>query len=627
MKATVSIGSRIRKFVSKTILLVLVCLLGSCLYLATVGFPSWLLKESQKQLSKGDFAINAAAMKLDFLRGIVVKDACIYRKYVVGPAAVEAEEIVVAFSIEDMLTGKSLIRKVSLTNGEVRPKMVHSPVAKEQPDIPIDILVDLRGFFMQGLDIEQLAFHVDSDGSVTRYDDIQGRIGAGKMCGAVSGRIQFDANTLVLEGHLNSEFDLHAVIPVLKSMDFPTVIDVLERFDFSALNPRCEFNVRQVFTENPEFNMAGRFWMAEGSYRGVDVLRADGKIGIEFSKTNILINVDELFVVRQDGIVQGEFSILPNDEIVYFDIASTIDPKAFSQMTRILTNQLQTLCKFNGPARIDAKGAAGYEDMKKVDFEITVDCRNVDVGPVSLDHCFFKSKMLGLTNTITDIRGSLYGGTFGGNAELVLPDDVVTNLRYKVAAHADDIDFAKFIDDVMKDQDKEYSGKMWAKIDVAGLAGPSWAKTAAGKGAMGVKNGRVFMLPIFGGFSSLMVKIIPGLDFVLRQGDLKADFAIADGKVHSNKIQIEGDVLSLQGKGDLYTDRRVDYDIQVKLMKGHTLVGKLMRGITYVISKFLEFNLSGTLDKPQWSMNTMNLAPALLKKLGLTRDKAPMVDE
>ena len=288
MKATVSIASRIRKFVSRTILLLLVCLLGSFLYLATAGFPSWLLKEVQKQLSKGDFAITATSMRLDFLRGIVVKDARIYRKYVVGPAAVEAEEIAVAFSFEDLLAGKSWVRKLSLINGEVRLKMLHCTVDKEGESqegesAPIDVLVNLHGFVVQGLDINELSFRIEADTTRTRFDDLRGMMGTGKMCGPVSGWMQFSPNTSILEGHLNSEFDLHAVIPILKSIDYYTVINILEHFDFGAINPRCEVRFKQLFTDTPEFELAGKFWMTEGAYRGVDVLRADGKIGIEFS--------------------------------------------------------------------------------------------------------------------------------------------------------------------------------------------------------------------------------------------------------------------------------------------------------------------------------------------------------
>jgi hypothetical protein len=133
----------------------------------------------------------------------------------------------------------------------------------------------------------------------------------------------------------------------------------------------------------------------------------------------------------------------------------------------------------------------------------------------------------------------------------------------------------------------------------------------------------VFLFPLFGGLSRYLAGIVPGLDFVLRQTDLKTDFTIADGVVRMDRVLIEGDVFSLLGKGHYDLRDELDFDVQVALMKEHTLVAKVLRALTYPISKLFEFRLRGSLDDPRWY--PVNFSTDLLERLGLkgTQDPAP----
>jgi hypothetical protein len=121
-----------------------------------------------------------------------------------------------------------------------------------------------------------------------------------------------------------------------------------------------------------------------------------------------------------------------------------------------------------------------------------------------------------------------------------------------------------------------------------------------GKGYVRVKDGRVFMLPVFGGLTAYLSKRIPGMNFVLSQTEARAEFAIADGKAHTDKVQISGDVLTLRGSGDYHLDRRLDFKAELLFLKPKTFAHKVFRLPTYLFSKLFEFRLYGTLDDPQW---------------------------
>ena len=75
---------------------------------------------------------------------------------------------------------------------------------------------------------------------------------------------------------------------------------------------------------------------------------------------------------------------------------------------------------------------------------------------------------------------------------------------------------------------------------------------------------------------------------------------IKDGKVYSDEILIKGDILSLKGKGDYSFNGELDFDVQVKLLRKHTLIGEVIQLVTLPVSKMFEFHLGGTLESPRW---------------------------
>jgi hypothetical protein len=227
--------------------------------------------------------------------------------------------------------------------------------------------------------------------------------------------------------------------------------------------------------------------------------------------------------------------------------------------------------------------------------------------------------MLGTTGTVSDIRGRLYEGELSGSAVFVAPTDSTQSIAYAVEAKLQDANLEKLMKAVTTEK-QDYSGQISARMNVKGWLGKTHLASTSGEGAVKIREGKVFMMPVFGGLSSLMGRIIPGLDFVMRQSDASAEFTITDGKVHTDKILIEGDVLSLNGHGDYVLDSgKLDFNVQVKLMKEHTLVAKLVAILTYPISKLFEFRVRGTIAEPTWY--PVNFSKDLLEKLGLEKEK------
>jgi len=610
---------RVRRALRRTVGLLVALIVFSLFYLVTFGFPAWLRDETLTRISRGDFAVFASAIRLDPVHGIAMKDVRVFRKGVVGPAALEAKHVVATVSIVELLTDKSRMEKLTVSGGVFRPPMLHCPGGPKVPrrPVPMDTLVELRGFKVQGLTVDRVSFRLSAYGDIARYDKIDGIIGTGPMAGHVSGELAFDANTCLLTGRFVSEFDLHLLMPIFKAWRIGMAERIVRDFEFGEGGPRCEVSFEKHCIGGGRFTIDSKFWTENSTFRGVDMLRADGRLKAELGGTNSWVSVDPMLIVRQEGVAKGSFKINPASRTIEFDATSSLHPQAACGLVGTLTNTVR-LFEFNGAVRVDAKGKATFK-MKPPghDFTLQVDGRDTGIGPVNVEKYSFTSRTVGISNIFSDIRGRLYGGDFSGSARLKTPTGTVEHVWYELEGKAADVDFGEFAGAVIKGEKRDFSGKLWVEGKLSGFAGEGNGRTARGYAEVGVDDGRVFMLPIFGGLSSMMVKVIPGLDFVLRQSDAQADLTINDGRIHSRKIKIEGDILSLQGHGSCGIDGSLDYDAQLKLMKEHTIVAKLLRALTYPITKLFEFRLTGTRDDPKWYPE--NFSADLLKKLGLKK--------
>jgi hypothetical protein len=110
-------------------------------------------------------------------------------------------------------------------------------------------------------------------------------------------------------------------------------------------------------------------------------------------------------------------------------------------------------------------------------------------------------------------------------------------------------------------------------------------------------------MKLFMGLTDLMAEKIPGVDKIVDQTSASADFNIVNGVLHSDNIRIEGKLFSIKMSGSYDAVRdNLDFNVQVHLFKQDSIVGKLLRPLTWAFSELLlDFRLTGPLEDPKWS--------------------------
>jgi hypothetical protein len=374
----------------------------------------------------------------------------------------------------------------------------------------------------------------------------------------------------------------------------------MRRFTFGGVSPRLDLTFRRTFEDTPRFDLRGEYSGQDFVYNGVQVQRVDGALLVSASASDTTVQLDPMLVVRDEGRARGGLLIDRAAGLAVFHGRSTLAPRALLQMIGLVKPGQSTIWSFNGPAEIEAEGQAGLEDRDKTAFTASVRGRDVTLRGFTTEKARFRLEVTGRTNRVSNLVGTLYGGDFEGDVTLVDGKDPAEPTQYVMSTHVRNASFGSIARTLSGGEASDYEGTFSADLRMGGRMGTGQGYTAAGHGSVKVVRGRVFRLRVFGGLSELMTRIIPGLDFVIRQNDARASFTIANGKVMTDKIDIEGDVLSLTGKGAYAFNGELGFEVQVTLMKEHTLVSKVLRTVTYPISKLLEFRLEGTLVEPTW---------------------------
>lgn len=138
-------------------------------------------------------------------------------------------------------------------------------------------------------------------------------------------------------------------------------------------------------------------------------------------------------------------------------------------------------------------------------------------------------------------------------------------------------------------------------------------QTVRGAGRMRVASVRLYSLPVFEPLADFLNRLLPGLNVGGNRTDADAEWQASDGRLRLDPITVNGDVLSLIGRGAYAFTNSLDFDIQVKLMKDSTFLGRTVRILTFPVSKLFEFRLRGTTDNPRWY--PVNFSSDVLEKI------------
>lgn len=459
-------------------------------------------------------------------------------------------------------------------------------------------VLDLIDADIEGTHVAKINGRFRFDERNLSLQSLDATVGKDHWCGPLHLSGVYDWKTRQYQGAITTAFNPNALLPLLYALNLSQA-SVIEWFQFEDQPPVGKANFTFGLGTNSVFHLTGHAQGDNCQYNGITNLLMKSDLVIDFSTTNASLVLAPLLAVREEGTVQGRTRLDFNQETVSFDGLSTANPKAVAKMLAPFIANVVGFFRFEGPTKVAAWGTADYAGVAHNDMDIEADTQRAGWKPFLADRCSLNLRVVEDTVYINDVQADFCRGLVSGSGT-VYPVLNTTNMRYHIEGDVHEVNFQMLTRNLTGQTADQYRGYLSAQLKLDGFLDDPGGQTATGQGWINIGGGRLFQIPLFGGLSEFLGHIVPGLSLIMRQTDARASFVIKDGKLHSNNIVIEGEVITLTCSGDYHFNGDLDFAVQVKLLKKNTLVGGILQIAMAPVTKMLEFRLTGTFKEPHW---------------------------
>jgi hypothetical protein len=619
--------SRTRTRIRLILAFILLCFLAIVAYLDLAGMPQWLKNNMLRRLSKGDLAFEVDTVHCHVLRALDMKGLRVFTYGQIGQPVVEAERVFFKIDPLAKVRDESIVPSVFFENVIVRPTLIGGDSQTEEGAYTeLDIIIHLRNAEIGGLHIRELRARYQRTAEGVALTGLSATLqnDDGALL-HLDGDIWYSRSDNVYSGEITIEGNPRLLVGPFADWGMRFTPELISRFEFKTSEPRCTVKFYRGGEDKRTWMANGRFWMEDGTYKGVEVMRADCTYDFQIGPTVRIFEVSPLLIVREEGLALGglTFDGSEGNRALEFDLSSTIDPHALVEIVGVMTNMVSTNVLFEVPYRVNVKGLHDIKNPALSRMSADVDFGAIETGEILLSNVSFAWSRHGFVDSFDDMRALFCGGVLEGEGYLAKPvGSDVTSAFFSGDWRS--IDLKTFADRLIGEDAHAFSGDMKGHLHLVGVTGAENHHSWAGNGDLRISGGQLLRLPVFGGLTKYMGKALPGVDLLLRQTDASASYRVSNERVLFDEVRVEGDVLSLLGKGQCDFDRELDFAVELTFFRGHTLVGKIVRLPTFILSKLLEFRVVGPMTSPHWY--PVNFSKDLFERIGLKssdRDRRP----
>ncbi len=603
-------GGRGRRLATARSLGLLAATAGALIFagLNRYGFPEGMTRHAAARLSRGAYAVELERVTLDLAGGLVARSVRLYRKGVVGPPPFEAASVRLGLDPFFWRWGRGAwFREIEISDGVLRrlPGTALPLQGTPGPILPFSFLAArLRNVEVFGVPVVDGSADIRSDDKGVLVSRLSATVGRGLQRGTVDGSLTIGADEV--RARLRTAVDPHVLMPGLSAFGIDQT-RVFDWFSFPEVPPTGEWTFERRLGATPEIVVRGRVQASRFACRGTAIGFGNAVLEYRWSPQRHTVALNPLVLVVGGRAISGTLELDLAASTARFEASSVADVPSLARILGFREGSFLDAFRFGPETRVYLRGVYDYGAGTASDAEIAVESPTIGYGAFTAEDCAFKVKLQGETNLLQEARGRLAGGSFTASASFAPEARGSSNTAYKLRVEVLHGDLRTIVAGFGTNLAPRLEGHVYGNLELAGLVGEGQGHTATGQGYLNVKRGTIFRIPVFGGFTEAMTRVVPGLDFVTRQTDVHAPFEVRDGRVESKNVQVEGDVLSLTARGAATLDGVLDFDVQVRPMKDKTMVGSALRVLTYPVSKLFEFRLRGSLGAPRWSMATLGL--------------------
>jgi AsmA-like C-terminal region len=415
---------------------------------------------------------------------------------------------------------------------------------------------------------------------------IKGGTGIGK--GTFGFSINTDYENRISRGHLDIGFELKQVSSMLPrgvriAADMFEIAERPVRFNGSYTLPLD--NIKGLFVE-------GAVSGTNGTFRGAPLTG----INTYATYSNAILTLDPFHVTCATGGVTGSLVLDLKNQQYGVNLEITTNPKSIAPMMGSNAPGYFTPYRFTDEILAKVRGMIDAKEDRKTDLSVVLSGRNFGADKFTFDRLNAEAHRGPGTLLISNIYANAYEGTITGTLAIALQPN---GNRFDLDARMDDLSFDAVSSAITLKPTNQYEGRITGQVFLQGKFpdAPRW-KNLRGTGYFIIKDGRLLQIPLFGGLSTLLSKIFPGLGFS-EQNHLEASVSFEGGAVHSDDIKLSGSMISISGRGSYDWKDDLNLYVQVHPFRDGS-IASILRIVTIPISYMLEFKATGPRKDPTW---------------------------
>lgn len=615
-------------------LLFLLLSVGFLTRLAAVGLPQSWVNRLCEVISSDSLSVelervtfSAASFRLR------AGSARVYPKGILSDPIAEATGISVKLRPSFQKPSADWVRSVSINSlTVVYPKQndVILPIRDDSKDGMIVLDFPAIPFSCLRADVFGLRFHHAQgtalcENGILGFSDVVLRFDAPReSTQQIRGNATLNPSTMSWQANAKGTLDPQKICPLLASLDLPGICSEINRFDFSQSAPYVRIQYRYEPLENVR-NLSIRLNGKNASYSGVPLVALNGHIVVSGSNAWNLVTIDPLHIERPEGSADAALSIEIDNRRIRFHAKSTIDPSHVFHLVRLLDPEDSLPFSFDNPTIVEASGCYAWGPVFRPDRPYLHGWQDTDLSvsflspslnlqpPRSLrfERLRGSIQLKGNHLTTSTIDADLLDGTASGSAILTLPfeenAEKQTLLKLNLTGRA--VSYPKLLDFFGK-TDHGNKGRIFFDFNSDGplhdLTSGELAETT-GKYKIHLSNGHVFRLPLFAGLTDVMVKYIPGVNFLVDLNSLDVHGEFRNRRVNLDDLTISGAGFGLTGKGAIWTNNDLEIFVKLHLLNQKTFLGSALYYIQWPVSAIFGLKATGKLPDPKWSSAALNI--------------------
>jgi hypothetical protein len=392
--------------------------------------------------------------------------------------------------------------------------------------------------------------------------------------------------------HIRGAFDPETLRPFLTASD---AVRGFSHFKFSG-PATLDLEVRGRLYDYGSIEAAGRAALTNFMVRG----QAADSVVSEFHYSNRVVEFFSPHLRRASGtqtMTADKITLDFNTQLIRFTNGlGTADPEAVALAIGPKTGRALEPYQFLQPPTVRVNGCAPLRGTGGADLNFDI----IKGAPFQ----WLKFKASDIVGTIrwqeqtlilTNVGTAFCGGSGNGYA----------TFDFRAPHPGADYQFAVTVSNVnlhllaadLSPSTNHLEGALNGLLVVTHADSRDW-QTWDGFGRADLRDGLLWDIPLFGILSPVLNTVSPGLGNS-RATEASAKFAITNGVIYSDSLEIRSTMMRLQYAGTVDLKQNVNARVTARLLRDTWVVGPLVSTALWPVSKLFEYHVTGTLKNPR----------------------------